>query len=256
MKSIFSPEGREVLEQFVWSNVLVAFDFDGTLAPIVAVPERAEMRKRTRALLCAATKLLPIVVISGRAQIDARRKLKGADVDGVVGNHGIEPWQANDRLMHKVAGWRSALDEWLLPLQGVQIEDKVYSVAIHFRRSREKKRVRASIDSVLATLGDVRVIPGKQVVNVLPKSAPHKGIALERERRRLGCDTAIYVGDDRTDEDVFELDQPGRLLSIRVGATRNSQAAYFIRSQREIDEFLRLVIEFRRRALPLSRIAR
>ncbi len=256
MKNIYSPESREVLEQFVWSNVLVAFDFDGTLAPIVAVPERAEMRSCTRDLLRAVAKLLPVVVISGRAQLDATRKLKGAGVDGVVGNHGIEPWKATDRLMKTVLGWRPVFEKRLSPFRGVQIENKVYSVAIHYRRSREKKRALAAILAAIATLRDVRVIRGKQVVNVLPSDAPHKGIALERERRRFGCDTAIYVGDDQTDEDVFELDQPGRLLAIRVGATRNSQAPYFIRGQRDIDDFLRLVIALRKRALPLKRAAR
>jgi trehalose-6-phosphatase len=79
-----------------------------------------------------------------------------------------------------------------------------------------KKLARAAILEAAASLGDVRIVGGKQVVNLLPKGAPDKGKALERERERLCCDTAIYVGDDETDEDVFALDQPTRLLSIRV----------------------------------------
>lgn len=251
-----SDEGLEVLEQFVWSNVLLAFDFDGTLAPIVADPERATMRTRTRELLGAAAKLFRVVVISGRAQADVTRKLCGVSVDGVVGNHGIEPWQATDRVMASVARWRPLLVKRLSSIRGVIIENKVYSVAIHTRLCREKKRARAAIWAAIAELGNVRVIGGKQVVNILPSGAPDKGIALERERRRLGCDTAIYVGDDQTDEDVFVLDQPGRLLTIRVGAKRKSQAAYFIRGQREIDSVLRLVIEQRRRAELSRRAAR
>ena len=74
-------------------------------------------------------------------------------------------------------------------------------------------------------LGPVRLVGGKHVVNLLPAGAPHKGLALERARARLGCDTAIYVGDDETDEDVFALDQPGRLLAIRVGRKPSSSAA-------------------------------
>ena len=93
----------------------------------------------------------------------------------------------------------------------------------------------------------MRVIGGTQVVNILPKGAPHKGIALERERDRLRCETAIYVGDDETDEDVFGLDQPGRLLTIRVGARAGSAASYFIRRQADVDELLRALIGARRR---------
>ena len=50
MKHIFSRDGAEVLAQFVWSRVLLAFDFDGTLAPIVAERDAASMRARTREL--------------------------------------------------------------------------------------------------------------------------------------------------------------------------------------------------------------
>jgi trehalose 6-phosphate phosphatase len=248
MKNILSRAGREVLEQFVWSNVLLAFDYDGTLSPIVAQPEQATMRPRTRELMGTVTKLYPVVVISGRAQSDTIKKLRGTGVREIVGNHGIEPWQATDRFMEEVQRWRSILDERLAPFRGVKIEDKVFSIAVHYRHSREKKRARKAILRAAAALGGARVIGGKQAVNLLPNGAPHKGIALERERRRLGCDTAIYVGDDETDEDVFALDQPGRLLTVRVGAKRASQAAYFIRGQLEIDEFLRLLTELRRRS--------
>ena len=83
------------------------------------------------------------------------------------------------------------------------------------------------------------------MLNVLPVGAPHKGLALERARARLGCDTAVYVGDDETDEDVFALDQPGQLLSIRVGRKKSSSAAYCIRSQAEIDALLRSLLAYR-----------
>jgi trehalose 6-phosphate phosphatase len=98
---------------------------------------------------------------------------------------------------------------------------------------------------VAARLGAVRIIGGKQVVNLVPEGAPDKGDALERERERLRCDTAIYVGDDDTDEDVFRLDQPGRLLTIRVGAKRTSHAAYCIRDQRQIDVLIRVLSSLR-----------
>ena len=49
MKHILSHANRDVLEQFAWSSVLLAFDFDGTLAPIVSEPDQAAMRPTTRA---------------------------------------------------------------------------------------------------------------------------------------------------------------------------------------------------------------
>jgi trehalose 6-phosphate phosphatase len=246
MKNVLSLPNRWLLEELAWSRVLLAFDYDGTLAPIVADPERARMRQQTRELLAGLTKLYPVVVISGRAQLDAVERLRGVGVRQVVGNHGIEPWHAARRHMLEVRRWRPVLEACLAPLKGVTIEDKVFSVAIHYRHSREKKKVKAAILEVAAALDGVRVIGGKQAVNLLPAGAPHKGIALERERERLGCDTALYVGDDETDEDVFALDQPGRLLAVRVGAKRTSLAAYYIPNQRAIDDLLRALIEHRR----------
>jgi trehalose 6-phosphate phosphatase len=237
-RDILGSANVGVLQDFALSNVLVAFDYDGTLAPIVADPERAEMRPRTRRLLESVAKAYPVAVISGRAQTDVARRLRGVGVAAIVGNHGLESWHVGQRHLTEVRRWLPTLAAAVAPHKGVSIEDKSYSVAIHYRHSREKRRARAAILAAAADLPGVRVIAGKLVINVLPRTAPHKGIALERERDRLGCDTAIYVGDDQTDEDVFALDQPGRLLSIRVGLGSKSAAPYGIADQRAIDNLL------------------
>jgi len=245
MRNILSPANHEVLQQFAWSKVLLAFDYDGTLAPIVSKPERAIMRHTTRRLLMGLAKLYPCMVISGRAQRDARRRLNGIRVQRIVGNHGAEPWHGTNRPANKSDCWHRLLGQRLSGLRGVKIENKGLSIAIHYRQSREKKLARSAILEAVSALGEVRLIGGNQVVNILPLDAPHKGMALERERALLKCDTAIYVGDDETDEDVFALDQPGQLLTIRVGQRRSSAAAYFIESQRRIDDFLRVLLKLR-----------
>jgi len=249
MKNILSRANRRVLEELAWSNVLLAFDYDGTLAPIVREPARARMRQHTRRLLDTLTKLYRVIVISGRGQSDTQEKLRGiGGLCAVVGNHGMEPWQARRHHVVEVQRWRPVLDECIALFKGVRIEDKAFSVAIHYRQAREKKKARSAILKAAARLGNIRIIGGKQVVNILPHGAPHKGVALEYERERLGCDTALYVGDDDTDEDVFVLNQPGRLLTVRVGAKRASSAAYCISNQRAIDDLLRALIDYRRSA--------
>lgn len=251
MKDILSQSAREVLQQYAWSNALLAFDYDGTLAPIVSVPARASMRELTRRLLTEAARRYPCIVISGRAQRDAAQWLRGIPLRQVVGNHGVEPWQATPPLMAEVRGWMPILTRRLSAFKGVWVEDKRYSVAAHYRHSRQKKKARAAILEAAAELGSVRLVGGKQVINILPEGAPHKGMALLRERDRLHCDTALYLGDDVTDEDVFGLNQPGRLLTIRVGPRRGSAASYFVRSQAAVDELLKILIELR----PADRLA-
>jgi trehalose 6-phosphate phosphatase len=91
----------------------------------------------------------------------------------------------------------------------------------------------------------VRALPGKLSVALLPAGAPNKGDALVHLRGQAGTDTALFVGDDLTDEDIFALDQPGRLQTIRVGASRRSSAQYFLRSQAEIDVLLEKLVHLR-----------
>ncbi|MBL8949551.1 MAG: trehalose-phosphatase [Myxococcaceae bacterium] len=237
-RNLLSPQNRDVLEQFASSDLLLAFDFDGTLAPIVADPMAAKMRPRTRELLVRLCRLYPGVVISGRSVADVRERVKGVGFLEVIGNHGLEPWKRSEDFAKKVRAWLPVLYQRLTAHKGIVIEDKGYSIAIHYRKSREKRLAKDAIYAAAAALMPLRVVGGHQVVNLLPDGAPHKGIALGAVRDRLGCDTSLYVGDDETDEDVFARDEPGRLLTIRVGQKSGTRAAFFIEDQAEIDGLL------------------
>lgn len=246
MKHILSIESIDLIAQYAWSRVLMAFDFDGTLAPIVAERDDAQMRARTRALLAKVCHLYPCAVLSGRSRDDVERRLDGLPVRHIIGNHGLEPGEHIELFEREVTEIKPQLEAALRGCAGVDIEDKRFSLAIHYRRSRRKREARRVIHDAVAKLTrPMRVVPGKLVVNVVPEHAPHKGDALVRLRAHSGADTAIYIGDDVTDEDVFALDQPGRLLSIRVGRSRGSAAAYYLRDQREIDPFLARLAKLR-----------
>ena len=148
-------------------------------------------------------------------------------------------------MRRRVQQWLPVLKTRLSRRQGVVVEDKGFSVAVHYRQARERNAARRAILRVARSLSDVRIIGGKLAVNLLVPDAPHKGLALERERAHFACDTVIYVGDDETDEDVFQLDRPGRLLSIRVGRRRASAAPYYLRNQAEMDRLLGTLVALR-----------
>ncbi len=246
MKHILARANRDLLARFAQSRVLLGFDFDGTLAPIVTDPGKAGLRAKTKRLLAKVCTVYPCVVISGRAQADVMARMHGVRILEVVGNHGSEPWASTDSLLADVARWQPILKKSLAHLQGVKIENKRLSVAVHYRQSRAKKKVKAAIAKAARGLGKVRLIGGKQVVNILPEGAPHKGTALERARTTHGCDTAIFVGDDETDEDVFTLGQPQKLVTVRVGRKASSAAAFCLSDQAEIDDLLRELLRLRR----------
>lgn len=245
MKNILAPENIDILARFAWSRVLVAFDFDGTLAAIVGNRSLAVLRPSTSKLLSRVCTLYPCAVISGRGRKDVSSRLGGANVKYIVGNHGLEPGTNLPRFEREVATVRPLLEKRLAALSGVDIEDKQYSLAIHYRRSRRKADARRAILAAAgAAAKGMRIILGKHVVNLVPRGASTKGDALERVRAAERADTALYIGDDVTDEDVFELDQPGRLLSIRVGRSTASAAPYFVSDQRDVDRLLRALIRF------------
>ena len=65
-----------------------------------------------------------------------------------------------------------------------------------------------------------------------------------------GVERALYVGDDSTDEDVFRLDEPERVVGVRVGRTSHSAAKWFLGKQAEMDDLLRVLIKARRHKDP------
>lgn len=249
MRHLVGAEGRMLLAQLTSTKLLLAFDFDGTLAPIVADRDEARMRARTAALLDELVVRYPVAVISGRAKSDVTRRLGRTRLRHVIGNHGLEPggdMRVFARVMRRCL---PLLKAGLAGVAGVEVEDKRYSLAVHYRHCRNKGAARAHIAATLARLPDaMRVIAGKLVVNIVPASAPNKGDALLALRERERADVALYVGDDVTDEDVFVLDEPGVVVSARVGRSVRSAAAYYLRDQREIDLLLAALVHLRPRA--------
>ena len=245
MRYLLAKRHVPTLARFASSNVVLAFDYDGTLAPITAEPHQARLRRRTRSLLVDVARRYPCVIISGRGRDDVAKRLKGIPVLHVVGNYGLEPWDKNVAYVTRVRKWLQHLERRLPAHAGLIIENKTYSVTIHYRTVRQKGLVEQAIHDAVLGLAGSRAIAGRQAINLVPRDAPHKGRALERVRRLLACDAAIYVGDDDTDEDAFRMAPVDRLLSVRIGRAKRSRARYYLKTQPEIDALLRVLIRLR-----------
>lgn len=249
MKYLLSPSGIRVLTSLCFTNTLYAFDFDGTLAPIVEKPEDAVPARATEALLKELSELSPVAVISGRSIADLKSRLRFTP-SFLIGNHGVEGLpRTNQALGHAeqiCQIWRKQVERNWPKNQfdsGVSIEDKVYSLALHYRRSRNKKEDRVALFHLVEKLDPPpRLILGKSVINLLPPGAPHKGMALLEILMQLELKSAFYIGDDDTDEDVFSLPD-SRIFSARVGQRKTSQAQYYLKRQTEINSLLKLIIQ-------------
>lgn len=247
MKYILSAESLDVVRRLAQERTLCAFDFDGTLSPIVDHPDRAVLRVRTRNLLRRLAASYPCIVVSGRARADVLQKLSGIHMARVIGNHGAET-ATTIASRHRIDQWLATLKDELGPVPGLWVEDKGMSLAIHYRQSMQKTDARRRILAATRKLKHVHVFGGKQVVNVVLDGAPNKGDALVAEQARLGCNWVLYVGDDDNDEDAFAL--PGNVVSVRIRRKLRSHARYYLRAQTEIDALLALLVQMRESAAP------
>jgi trehalose 6-phosphate phosphatase len=244
MRDILAEENRSCLARVAESRALLAFDYDGTLAPIVSDPRRAAMREATRELLGAVADAYSCVVVSGRTPPDLERRLDGLGLLDVIGDHGRDP--AGPALdVRSVRRSIVAVKRSLAQEPGLVIDERPLSLAIHYRACARRAQARAAIAGATSALDGLRVVHGKCVVNLVPRAAANKGVTVTRARERFGADLVLYVGDDETDEDVFGLNQPQWLVGVRVRAKRTSLASFYLRDQRSVDSLLATLLQLR-----------
>lgn len=253
----FFEHGGQRCEEVVRPGVLCAFDFDGTLVPIVTQPERARLPAGIRRRLNELTCLAPTAIITGRSLADIRERVD-CRTTYLVGNHGIEgvPGHEDEAARHA-----QFCREWMAELghvlqdharfdPGIRIEDKTYSLSVHYRLARNRELVEAQLARLFVELlPEARVMGGKCVFNLLPPGAVDKGIALERLMQACGATHAVYVGDDVTDEDVFRRKQE-QVLTVRVGHESGSAAEFFVNHRIHMCELLDILIDRLRRLQP------
>jgi trehalose 6-phosphate phosphatase len=155
----------------------------------------------------------------------------------VFGNFGFEPPLDGHEPPPIVGAWVDDLRRRFSGERGIDVEDKGYSVAVHYRRAADPHRARRLIEDTVRSIRGGRVLEGTLAVMLIPKSGPSKGSTLQAIRRRLKCDRAIYIGDDGTDEDAFASAPAESLLSIRVGGGPTC-ASFRIERQADVDRLL------------------
>ena len=126
MQHLFTPEGEAALATVIAVRPLLAFDFDGTLAPIVARPEDARVAHAIEDRLERLSQRLPLAIVSGRRVDDIRQRLAFAP-HYVIGNHGAEDPSAVGFAPSVLDGMRARLqaEGKALDALGVAIEDKI-----------------------------------------------------------------------------------------------------------------------------------
>jgi len=249
MHCLLASRGRRQLDLLMGTSTLYAFDFDGTLARIVRNHQDAQLARPIREGLVELGKRACTAVISGRSVADLRVRIAGA-VPYLIGNHGLEGLHAAPQVLRQAmelcSAWKRQVADGFgaeLARAGATVEDKTYSLAFHYRASGRKQEARAAVFKVLAQLNPPpRILLGKDIVNVIPGGAPHKGVALLELMHQLNRTAALYVGDDETDEDVFSLPD-ARIVTVRIGKKKTSAARFYLERRSEIAALLRYLVK-------------
>ena len=238
-------------------KVVIFFDYDGTLTPIVSHPELAVLADDMKETLETLTKYYTVAVISGRDRPDVENHV---GVEGLffAGSHGFDIAGPNDyhfendeaapylEILGKAESELNAKLEWI---EGAWVERKKYSVAAHYRQTPEESipEVEQAIDDVQSQYPELRKAMGKKIFELQPNIDWHKGKALHWLLKLFKLDREdvlpIYLGDDVTDEDAFKaLKEHGLGIAIQDHPTPTA-AKYLLRDPEEVKKFMELLIQ-------------
>jgi trehalose 6-phosphate phosphatase len=254
-----TPELRAAVRQVAATDhLLVAMDFDGTMAPIV--PHAGDARPLPRAAAAfAALAELPrttTALISGRALASLREVASPPAKSLLIGSHGAEAWlgpgstglELDAEQQALLAEVRGILADISAEAPGTVLEDKPAGVVLHTRQAADDvaEDAVAAARSLLEGRKGVFLKNGKRVLETSVVHAS-KGEAVAFLRQVAGASAVLFAGDDTTDEDAF-----GRLgqgdVGVKVGLDF-TQAQYRVEAPVHVAELLEALLRERSTAV-------
>lgn len=239
-------------------GVLLLFDFDGTLAPIVDHPADARMTDEWRTRLKKLHRLphVTVGIVTGRALEDIRSLVR---IPGMLfaASHGFDIAKGSKMLMSYGREDRKHfmklaldLDEALRKFDGVIVEDKGTAATVHYRMAQKDDRIHImrltrTIAAPWLDKHGWQLTGGKMIMEVRPATRWNKGSAVEWIGKHLAPKyLPCYIGDDVTDEDAFRI-IGNKGITVRIGRSSRSHARYFVRNVDQLIPWFDELMEFR-----------
>ena len=252
MRHLFSDWDKVSFEILKSPRVFLFFDYDGTLTPIVSKPHQAIFPYTVKTLIKRLQKnpKFTIAIISGRSLKDVKRMV-GIKNLIYAGNHGLEIERCSSRILRPMGTSTRplikkiglALQENLKHIKGVRVEDKIYTLSVHFRLVEPGKRILVKnifkkLMKPYVLLKRIKLYSGKMVLEVRPGVEWNKGDAvlylLSKKKKAL----PLCIGDDLTDMDAFRVIKH-KGISIFVGSPKiSSKADYFLKNTKDVEKFI------------------
>ena len=262
------------IECLVGQPPALFLDYDGTLTEIAAKPQDAKLSSEVRELLRELSKKCPVAIVSGRDRQDVEDLVAlgnlyfagshGFDIRGPGGYSYVHP--KGEACLPDLEGAERHLRTTLPEESGILIERKRFAIAIHYRSAASGElasKAQQTAQAIVEASPNLRLRPGKMIVELQPKANWHKGYAVGHLLELLNSSSRsatvpfqpIYLGDDVTDEDAFkalngefQIEGGGKIPAgqgILVGTELKSDtsANWTLASPTKVAEFLRCLDE-------------
>ncbi len=245
------------IQSFFRAKDLVFFlDYDGTLTPIVRRPELAVMDEKMRRVLKRLSEKYTVSVVSGRTREDVQKLVY---IEGLIfaGSHGFDISMPAESMIEPraeaavpvISQVIDRLKKSIISIPGVLIEEKKFSVAVHFRESSESdaEKIAKEVRRIVKPYDKLRIMSGKKVFEILPDIDWDKGRAIRWIMQALGLSwdrsSVIYIGDDTTDEDAFRILRTRGTGVLVSEESKISAADFRLSSTDEVRILLEKIIE-------------
>ncbi|KAJ7529628.1 hypothetical protein O6H91_15G059100 [Diphasiastrum complanatum] len=271
---------EDIAKEAEKKQVAVFLDYDGTLSPIVEDPDQAYMSDEMRSTIRKVATYFPTAIITGRRRDKVYDFVQLAELY-YAGSHGMDIMgpaegcngvkangfkdknnMGNDIVFFQPASeFLAIMDKVYKELiikvkdvEGAKVEHNKFCVTVHFRCVKEENwsTLAEIVQTVLQKYPDLSLIQGRKVLEFRPAIEWHKGKALEFLLKSLGLENTsdvlpLYIGDDRTDEDAFNiLRDRGIGYSILVSTVaKATSASYSLRDPSEVMIFLQGLVNWR-----------
>jgi trehalose 6-phosphate synthase/phosphatase len=236
-------------------KIVIFVDYDGSLVPIEELPDSAHLPADKLRLLKKINShpRIQLVVISGRPSTFLENQLGSKDFV-LAAEHGakvldLKKGRWRSRVNNRRSDWfsvaKSIMTDYSKRVQGSFVESKSYSVAWHYRQSPgayasyQARKLYEELESGLAN-APVSIISGKKVIEIRSMEA-NKGFFCSTFLGRRDNVFPVAVGDDRTDEDMFQVVvENGWAFKVGEG---NTHAQFCLAEQGDVFPLLETLYE-------------
>jgi trehalose 6-phosphate synthase/phosphatase len=208
---------------------LVFLDYDGTLVNYTSIPDMASLPEHISEIII---KLIEdpgtdVYIITGRSHIDIDKFLDHVPVN-IVAEHGA--WLKSKGIWKNLKSQKCQWKETIIPIMEhitstcpeSFVEEKNCSVTWHYRNADpgigyESSRELIRLLKKVTEPNDLKILDGNKVVEVLA-SDTGKGKAVKKLFEQNSYDFVLSVGDDATDEEMFEFFRHhSEAFTVKVG---------------------------------------